>query len=72
MIWHASFSLYVNKPCAWAALGLKRAAPKVCVFSWDKLRFRGEQLCAVSVHQQKQDFRLVLENEKKNFTNLSE
>ena len=27
----------------WAALGLKRAAPKVCVFScWDKLRFRGE------------------------------
>ena len=29
----------------WAALGLKRAAPKVCVFScWDKLRFRGE-LC---------------------------
>ena len=27
----------------WAALGLKRAAPKVCVLSyWDKLRFRGE------------------------------
>ena len=27
----------------WAVLGLKRAAPKVCVFScWDKLRFRGE------------------------------
>ena len=27
----------------WVALGLKRAAPKVCVFScWDKLRFRGE------------------------------
>ena len=27
----------------WAALGLKRAPPKVCVFScWDKLRFRGE------------------------------
>ena len=28
----------------WAALGLKRAAPKVCVFScWNKLRFRGER-----------------------------
>ena len=27
----------------WAALGLKRATPKVCVFScWDKLRFREE------------------------------
>ena len=27
----------------WAALGMKRAAPKVCVFScWDKLKFRGE------------------------------
>ena len=31
----------------WAALALKRAAPKVCVFScWEELRFRGElRLC---------------------------
>ena len=27
----------------WTAIGLKPAAPKVCVFScWDKLRLRGE------------------------------
>ena len=31
-------------------LGLKRAAPKVCVFScWDKLRFRGETLSTVLI-----------------------
>ena len=33
----------------WAALGLKRAPPKVCVFScWDKLRFRGEQMYSIT------------------------
>ena len=32
-----------SRPLGWAALALKRAAPKVCVFScWDELRFRGE------------------------------
>ena len=41
MICHVSFSFSVIN----RALGLKRAAPKVCVFScWDKLRFRGEMV----------------------------
>ena len=41
MIWHVSFSLYLNKPSAW----LEASRTKVCVFScWDKLRFRGERI----------------------------
>ena len=37
------FLFFPFSTARWAALGLKRAAPKVCVFScWDKLRFRGE------------------------------
>ena len=37
--------VYVNSIgfICWAAPALKRAAPKVCVFScWEELRFRGE------------------------------
>ena len=42
-LWYGMYLLvftWINR-----ALGLKRAAPKVCVFScWDKLRFRGEMV----------------------------